>query len=224
MKPSYSLPRFSSVALLAALLLLFITSAFVHDLPEGRLIEGALVTIVLVVGLLAAPGRRSLLAGAGLAVITLAGQWISIAGSDGILRWLYLVPAIAFISLVIARLLRVILTTTEVGFETLCTCIAGFLMIGLLWAMIYTLMGRLTGDAFSFSVPGQVMDGFNAFYFSFVVLSTIGFGDITPVSRVARMCAVMEAITGMFYVAVIVARLVSIHSATVLSRTDLEKK
>ena len=58
------------------------------------------------------------------------------------------------------------------------------------------------------------MDGFESFYFSFVTLTTIGFGDIAPVSRVARMLAVMEAIAGMFYVAVLVARLVSIHSTS----------
>ena len=57
------------------------------------------------------------------------------------------------------------------------------------------------------------MDGFNAFYFSFVTLSAIGYGDITPVSRVARMLAVTEAVTGMFYVPMLVARLVSIHSS-----------
>jgi len=49
-------------------------------------------------------------------------------------------------------------------------------------------------------------------------LSTIGYGDITPVSRVAKMLCVTEAITGMFYVAVLVARLVSIYSTTSKNR------
>lgn len=58
-----------------------------------------------------------------------------------------------------------------------------------------------------------MLDGFNAFYFSFTTLCTVGYGDITPVSRGAKMMAVLEAITGLFYVAVLISRLVSIHSA-----------
>lgn len=75
------------------------------------------------------------------------------------------------------------------------------------------MLARLEPGSFSVSPAGETLDGFNSFYFSFVTLSTIGYGDITPVSRIARMMAVVEAITGMFYVAVLVARLVSIHSA-----------
>ena len=46
------------------------------------------------------------------------------------------------------------------------------------------------------------MNGFTGFYFSFITLSTVGYGDITPVSRIARWLAAMEAMTGLLYVAV----------------------
>ena len=62
------------------------------------------------------------------------------------------------------------------------------------------------------------MDGFNAFYFSFGTLTTVGFGDITPVSKVARTLAVMEAVTGTFYLAILISRLVGIYSPT--AQTD----
>ncbi len=55
------------------------------------------------------------------------------------------------------------------------------------------------------------MAGFNAFYFSFITLSTVGYGDITPASRIARWLAAMEAITGSLYVAVLIARLVALY-------------
>jgi hypothetical protein len=47
-----------------------------------------------------------------------------------------------------------------------------------------------------------------------MTLSTVGYGDITPVSRVARMLAVTEAMTGMFYMAVLIARLVALHTTS----------
>jgi hypothetical protein len=71
------------------------------------------------------------------------------------------------------------------------------------------------GGAFAFNTNegGQSIRGFNAFYFSFVTLSTVGYGDITPVSKVARMLAAMEAMTGLLYVAVLIARLVALYSS-----------
>jgi hypothetical protein len=90
-------------------------------------------------------------------------------------------------------------------------------MLGLLWALAYVLVATIQPDAFAFSAhPGatNAMTGFNAFYFSFVTLSTVGYGDIVPVSRVARMLAAMEATTGTLYVAMLIARLVSMHASS----------
>jgi hypothetical protein len=58
---------------------------------------------------------------------------------------------------------------------------------------------------------GRTMVGLEAVYFSFVTLSTLGYGDIIPASNISRMLAVLEATTGMFYVTVLIARLVSMH-------------
>ena len=57
------------------------------------------------------------------------------------------------------------------------------------------------------------MKGFNGLYYSFITLSTVGYGDITPVANAAKMLAAAEAITGVLYVAVLIARLVSIQAA-----------
>ncbi|HVI76884.1 MAG TPA: potassium channel family protein, partial [Candidatus Acidoferrum sp.] len=59
----------------------------------------------------------------------------------------------------------------------------------------------------------DTMKALNAFYFSFITLSSVGYGDITPATKVTRMLAAMEGITGMLYVAVMIARLVALYSA-----------
>jgi len=211
-------PRFTSVHLLIALSLLFVASPFIQELPSARVIQRFLIAAVFLSALFAVSGRGSLLAGSLLAGAAILGQWIgffipAVASYS-------LLPALAFLIFVIARVLAYILSATEVDNETLCACLSGFLMIGLLWATGYIMLGQIDPSAFNFTVPGQTMDGFEAFYFSFVTLSTIGYGDITPVSRVAKMLCVMEAITGMFYVAVLVARLVSIYSSSAKSNSD----
>ena len=78
------------------------------------------------------------------------------------------------------------------------------------------LVARLVPNAFAFSVgpaSRQSMDGFTAFYFSFATLTTIGYGDISPIANVARMLAVMEAVTGVFYITVLISRLVALYSS-----------
>lgn len=217
---SGTLPKVRFAYLLGALLLLFVSSAFLLESAWGRRIEGLLIALVLLTSLFAARGRWTLLLGGALAGLTVIGQWIYLSGAPGAAGWLYLVPFTIFVALVIVRLLHHVLTAKDVDFETLCASMAGFLMIGVLAASCYLLLERVHPGHFAFSQPGQTMDGFNAFYLSFVTLSTIGFGDITPVSRAARMLAVMEGITGMFYVAILVARLVSIHTAKFVSSRE----
>lgn len=203
--------RYSPVHLLIALGLLLFSSPFVEDLSFGRVLEGLLFTSVILSGLFAVSARRSMVLGILLATVAVAAQWLSFFWPA--FTSVSLVAAAVFIGVVIVRLLLHVLNAGEVDHETLCAGVAGFLMIGLLWMVVYTLVAYTDPKAFLFSVPGQTMDGFEAFYYSFVTLSTIGFGDITPVSRLARMLSVMEAVTGMFYVAVLVARLVSMYSS-----------
>ena len=80
----------------------------------------------------------------------------------------------------------------------------------------YLLLAQLVPGAFTISAsaePGRFMDAFDALYFSFVTLCTLGYGDITPVSRLARMLSILEATTGMFYMSMLIARLVALYSS-----------
>ena len=86
-----------------------------------------------------------------------------------------------------------------------------YLLIGLIWAVIYSAISLHVPNAFAGSV------GVNAglsdwVYFSFVTLTTVGYGDITPVAQGARALATLEAFIGQLYPAIIIARLVSLQS------------
>ena len=101
--------------------------------------------------------------------------------------------------------------------EVLCAATAGYLMLALLWASAYVLVGKLTPGAFAFTTSAagdQKMQGFTSLYFSVMTLATVGYGDIVPVSNAARMLAMMQAMSGTFYVAVLIARLVSLYAAS----------
>jgi voltage-gated potassium channel Kch len=86
----------------------------------------------------------------------------------------------------------------------------------LLWSYAYRLVSGLDPHAFAItvsSIPNQPLAGYKALYFSLTTLSTLGYGDIVPVSNVARMLAAMEAITGTLFITVLIARLVALYSS-----------
>lgn len=208
--------RFSAVELLVALVLLFAVTPFVEELPRGDLIEAGIMTLVLVSAVLAVGGRRRVLALALLLLLpTIIAKWTHHSLPHLVSPTMYLASGLIFMGFVVANLLRYILRASRVDTEVLCAGMSGYLLIGLLWSLGYVLLAYLSPGAFSFPTDPtgtQKMTTFNAFYFSFTTISTVGFGDIAPVSKVARTMAVMESITGMFYVAVLISRLVAMYS------------
>jgi hypothetical protein len=93
----------------------------------------------------------------------------------------------------------------------------------LVWSFGYWLIDELIPGAFAFNITAAgdtSMQGFNGLYFSFVTLSTVGYGDITPVHSVARMLAAAESTAGLLYVAVLIARLVALHTSTISGSED----
>lgn len=208
--------RFTSVQLLVALALLFFFFPFVEEVKGGDIIVSILLSLVLLCAVLAVADRkRVLVIAVTLAIPAIAGRWISHFRPDLVPPPVFLTAGLVLIAFVVANLLRFVLRAPSVNVEVLCASISAYLMLGLLWTVAYWLVDQLNPEAFAFNTNEgrQSISGFNAFYFSFVTLSTVGYGDITPVSKVARMLAAMEAMTGLLYVAVLIARLVAIYSS-----------
>ena len=208
--------RFSTVELLIALALLFVFFPFVEEVKGGDVIVSILLSLVLLSAVLAVADRKGVFFIAiALATPAIAGRWINHFRPDLVPPPVFLIAGLALIAFVVANLLRFVLRAPSVNTEVLCASISAYLMLGLLWTVAYWLVDQLSPGAFAFNTKEgmQSIRGFNAFYFSFITLSTVGYGDITPVSKVARMLAAMEAITGSLYVAVLIARLVALYSS-----------
>jgi hypothetical protein len=208
--------RFSSVELLISLCLLIFVSPFIQGLPGGRLIEGALITVVFFAAVIAvSKKRRTLILAVVLVTPALVAKWMNHLQPRLFPPAIFLSCAIAFLIFVIVHILRFVLRTPRVTTEVLCASVSAYLLLGVLWAMAYRLAAVITPSAFVFNTAQAAngpMDGFTSFYFSYTTLTTLGYGDITPVSHVARMLSVMESMTGTLYVAVLIARLVGLYS------------
>jgi amino acid transporter len=139
-------------------------------------------------------------------------------------RWRYMVASILwllFLALVTWYQLRALLRQKEVTSETISMSICVYLLLGFTWGLFYIVIYQLQPDAFNFNsakVPSEEQVLPVLLYFSLTTLSTIGFGDIVPLTLQVRYTAVAEGITGQFYLAILVARLVSLHMSQADSR------
>ncbi len=122
-----------------------------------------------------------------------------------------------FMSTVIA--FEALLSPTAIDINKIIGSISVYLLVGINWAFIYYFAELATPGSFSgYSLdPQGKATLFDLIYYSYVTLSTLGYGDITPLTPVVRALAMIEALFGQFYIAILVAVLVGTHISTHLS-------
>ena len=201
---------------LGALLLFIITTPLAERLADPGLLEGVFLTAVLVCGVLAVGERRTaLVLTAFLAVPAVGAKWLNHFWPDLFPPAITLALGVLCLAIVIFQLLRYILRAPRVDAEVLSAGIATYLVLALVWMMLYLIVASIVPNAFVLSnsvSPSNTLEGFNALYFSFITLSTVGYGDIVPAAPVVRMLAVLESVTGVLYMSVLIARLVSVYT------------
>ena len=158
------------------------------------------------------PGTR--LITLGLAIPSTIAAAIGVDMTRNPVESLLLILMAAFFILLTVRLLRKIVSDTVVSADTLYGAASVYLLIGITWALAYFIVSRLQPDAFHV-IGGRSADVIGGWpslvYFSFITLSTVGYGDITPASQLVRSFVIFEVITGVFYVAVLIGRLVDLY-------------
>ncbi len=211
--------------LLIALLLFFIINPFLVGSPIGRYLFGALFTIVLFFGSLILSRRRwSMVLGLVLAISLMLGLWSInfLKVPDTFMLIEYALSIIFFLMITVMVLLSVI-ADKRVTFNTLCGAISGYLLIGLLWSFIYATAYHVQAEAFNFT--HMIEKSFDShiqrfIYYSFVTLSTLGYGDVVPISNVAKTFAWLEAVVGQIYLTVWIAQLVGLHIVHIRSKKE----
>jgi len=145
-----------------------------------------------------------------LGVPSLGAYWFpGFTGSSLVYKAIVQSVMIVFFVFIIWIMLSHVLKPGRVSGEKISAAICVYLIVGLLWALMYSLMYSLFPGAFNIENPE--MSDF--IYYSFITLSTLGYGDITPMMPSAQALAYVEAITGQIYLAVLIAGLVGSHIA-----------
>lgn len=201
---------------LGALVLFIIMSPFSERLTDSSLLEGVFLTAVMICGVLAVGGRRAaLMLVAFLAVPAVGARWLNHFWPEVVPLGVSHLLGVLVLAVVIFQLLRFILRAPRVNSEVLSAGVATYLVLALAWMMLYLFAAAVVPNAFVVAdsvSASKTLDGFNAMYFSFITLCTVGYGDIVPGTPVVRMLAVLESITGVLYMSVLIARLVSMYT------------
>jgi hypothetical protein len=215
-------PAVRFTILLGAFFLLLLSIAFVRSLGmesggERLILRGVVtLTFLAVVGsaaysLPATPLMRRLIRTLGMvtAVLFIA---VLFSPSDA-LELAAFAACILYLGSTVVLISRLVLRATEADYETIAASLCAYLMLGLIWAFLYALADLLAPGSFAYQGDPWALsfgahDSAKTLYFSYVILTTVGFGDVTPTSDPARMLTVLEAITGQLFLVVMVARLV----------------
>ena len=204
--------REGSMLLLLVLLVatIFVVPAF---LPEGtslHVFADVMLTLILISGVLAiADHRKFALALAGIAVLVIVVRWAEWLVPPGALWTVRQVSSLgACVLLASAVGINVFAARRSVG-DRVCGAIVLYLLLGLIAAFVYSALYTYDPGTFS-KLPAGKGDIGDWLYFSFITLTTLGYGDITPVARTARSLAMLEGLVGQLYPAIIIARFVSL--------------
>ena len=209
----------SDIALTTLLIFLLIYIFFLYPLlPEGSVKPLAFVffSLILISGAITALRNRlfrTLVFAWGL--LSFAFLWVRYLFPQQTIvllgTWLALFYLFLLTFLILGQALREGDTTSH----RIMGAVAAYLLLGLSWSLVYYAIALWIPGAFN--GLGAAMEGDRELlhmhfqYFSFTVLTTVGFGDIVPVTPIARMAAVLEGVVGQLFPAILIARLVSLQ-------------
>jgi voltage-gated potassium channel len=200
-----------SVYLLVSLVLLVFVYPVVADSTFAVYVIGILFAVTPLAGVYAiADSRRSKLIAMVLATPALTAiVWHFFVGYNIRNDEYVLLFVVVYYVYTTVEIIRNIFRRHEVDADTIITAISAYLMIGLCFAVSFMLVESVHPGSLAMGTADGLAGWADIFYFSYVTLTTLGYGDIAPVVRQARSLATLEAICGAMYMSILIARLVS---------------
>ncbi len=197
---------------------MMVISPFTARSPALRMVNNIVLTLVLLSVVYTVKKQKA----AFLLGLVLGIPWV-------LLSWLHLIDSVTFppgtLSLmsmifdgyIIYILLRHIIRSKRITADILYGAVSVYILLGIFFASLYLFFDAITpAELFVFAGAGNTgvpVDGPGMFYFSFVTLTTLGYGDIQPVADISKMFAILEAMTGVLYSAALIGRLIGLYVA-----------
>jgi hypothetical protein len=207
---------------LTIILLIVLFSASVIVEKDLRELAVALGFSVLVFFAIWTVGRGLRLTTVAFALPTLVAHWTLVLSDSLALRAVGFAITSAFLTFLTLVILLAVFGDESVTADTIVGAVCAYFLLGMTWGTFYALLVLVSPDAFSVSAALVNATGWSVptvpvtplmQYYSFTTLATLGYGDVSPLTPGARALSVLEGVTGQLYLAVLIARLVGIHTA-----------
>jgi hypothetical protein len=198
--------------LFLALLTLLVALPFLSEIPYGHIIL-SIVNVIVLLTAVAAVGRSwlSFVIAVILVLPALVFRFLALeSGLPGYLALSWGFAAIFYV-FILADLLHYVLRRDLMTADKLYGAVAAYILIAVLWAQLHGVTQYFHPGAYAFGGTPKALDMAELIYFSFTTLATVGFGDITPALVHSRYLTVLEMVTGVMYVAILIARLTGVY-------------
>lgn len=207
------LPRFTSLGLLLFLIFFFVISPFLSHGESARFLLDLSVIILLSLSVYICSFKKNYFI---FSLFLASPTVLRLFNISSEVNEITLLGNAAFFAFVIYILLSKLFSTKHITMDVIYSALSIYILIGVFWGIIYMVLEFFSPG--SFLLP-QESKGFSLYpgfgqdmiYYSFITLSTVGFGDILPLTQPAKSFTTLEALMGPLYIAVFVARLVGMH-------------
>ncbi|MBI5223866.1 two pore domain potassium channel family protein [Candidatus Micrarchaeota archaeon] len=157
--------------------------------------------------------KKAFLIGLILAGGAFVANWFMIIDGSNLVMGINAILTVLFYGFTMYQIIRYIMNANEVNMQVIFAAISLYILVGITWGFAYTLIELVKPGSFYFSeqISRSQFVWPDLLYFSFITLTTLGYGDIVPISALARSFTIIEAIMGVFYIAITISRLVSLY-------------
>jgi hypothetical protein len=199
-------------SLLAAILVYLAVGPILDKTIQFRFLFDIFFSTILLAGVFAvSQKKRSAVIALSLAIPALLAVWARELSGGIAIEIFSSSLSILFFGYTLIVLLAFILNSTRVTPDVIFAALIGYLLMGLMWASIYSLIDTITPGSFNVLQNWVENPRLVYLFFSYVTLTTLGYGDISPLTAPAYSFSILEAIIGQIYLTVLIARLVGMH-------------
>ena len=212
--------------LLVVIVGMMIISPFTSRSPALRIVNNIVLTLVLLSVINTVKRQRAaFLIGLVLGVPWVLLAWLSLIDFITVSPTILALTSMIFDGYIIFILLRHIISAKRVTADILYGAVSVYILLGIFFASLYFFLDSITpAELFIYAGADagyDTTDPLGIFYFSFVTLTTLGYGDIQPVADISKIFAILEAMTGVLYSAALIGRLIGLYVAQ--SSKDFDK-
>ncbi len=155
-----------------------------------------------------------------IAIIAFVTEWIAEIFKMDILKYTSSLVNVVFFQIIVIRLIIQIARSKEVNTGVILESVNAYLLLGLMFTSLVAVLNLHNSEALNFNTERATIQDF--IYYTFVTISTLGYGDVTPQEPIGKSLSILISVSGQLYIAIIIAMLVGKFSGSMAAAMEKE--